>query len=312
MEAMAQSKDNTDVGASVARLMAAYAHAIDDDRLEEWPEFFTEDGVYRVTTRENADLELPASLIFCEGKGMLQDRISALRNANIFEPHVYCHMVGLPEILESKDGEHRVRNNFTVVRTMAEGDMSVFACGRFFDRIVEVSGVLRFRERVVILDSRRIDTLLVIPFCILGDGASRIKESFEDVFVNDDLWISRILSTLPCDEAPPSVLAHFHFQTTCERVIVVFVSFGIDYQTTVPLRKSGLFYCLLDEVGWDVIEGSIIEGVKAGVEALFGEQCLVGTGLDNATFVEDNNAISPPDCCKAMGNYDGGTTFQKL
>ena len=164
MEATPQSGENAGIGASVAKLMAAYAHAIDDDRLEEWPDFFTEDGVYRVTTRENANLNLPVSLIYCEGKGMLQDRISALRNANIYEPHVYCHMVGQPEILESKDGEHRVRNNFTVVRTMAEGDMSVFACGRFFDRVVDISGVFRFRERVVILDSRRIDTLLVIPF----------------------------------------------------------------------------------------------------------------------------------------------------
>jgi hypothetical protein len=41
--------------------------------------------------------------------------------------------------------------------------MSVFACGRTFDEIVEEQGVLRFRQRLVALDSRQIDTLMVIP-----------------------------------------------------------------------------------------------------------------------------------------------------
>ena len=72
-------------------------------------------------------------------------------------------MVGAVTLLESAAGEHRTQSNFTVTRTMADGDMSLFACGRYFDRIVDDGGVLRFRERTVILDSRRIDTLLVIP-----------------------------------------------------------------------------------------------------------------------------------------------------
>jgi len=41
--------------------------------------------------------------------------------------------------------------------------MSVFACGRYLDRVVEDSGRLRLAERTVVIDSRRIDTLLVIP-----------------------------------------------------------------------------------------------------------------------------------------------------
>lgn len=147
----------------IEALMADYVHCIDDDRLEDWPGFFVEHGRYRVTTRENHELGLPVNLIYCDGRGMFRDRISALRTANIFEPHVYCHMVGAVTLLESAAGEHRTQSNFTVTRTMADGDMSLFACGRYFDRIVDDGGVLRFRERTVILDSRRIDTLLVIP-----------------------------------------------------------------------------------------------------------------------------------------------------
>lgn len=144
-------------------LMADYAHCIDGDRLEEWPAFFTEDGQYRVTSRENHDLGLPVNLIYCDGQGMFRDRISALRTANIFEPHTYCHITSTLKILESDGREHHTQSNFTIIRTMSEGDMSIFACGRYMDRIVEDSGTLKFRERSIILESRRIDTLLVIP-----------------------------------------------------------------------------------------------------------------------------------------------------
>ena len=149
--------------ARIEALMADYAHCIDDDRLEEWPDFFTADGLYRVTTRENDALGMPVSLIHCEGTGMLRDRISALRKANIFEPHSYCHMTGALRLLERDGNGLRTVSNFTVMRTMADGAMSVFACGRYRDRIVEGGDGLKFSERTIVLESRRIDTLLVIP-----------------------------------------------------------------------------------------------------------------------------------------------------
>ena len=149
--------------ARIQALHTDYVHCIDDDRLEDWPDFFADDGRYRVVTRENHELDLPVSLIYCDGRGMLADRISALRRANIFEPHTYCHVVGAASVLESTNAEHRVRANFTVTRTMSDGAMAVFACGRYLDRVVEDSRRLRLAERTVVLDSRRIDTLLVIP-----------------------------------------------------------------------------------------------------------------------------------------------------
>ncbi len=147
----------------IEELFADYVQTIDDDRLEDWPGFFTEDGVYRIVTRENHAQGLPVSLIYCSGRGMLADRIAAMRTANIFEPHVYCHMTGGLQIRDVTDREARVQSNFTIIRTMADGAMSVFACGRYLDHIVDQSGALKFAKRDTILDSRRIDTLLVIP-----------------------------------------------------------------------------------------------------------------------------------------------------
>ena len=82
-------------------LVANYIHCIDEDRLEDWPNFFSSDARYHVITRENYDLGLPVALIYCDGRGMFKDRISALREANIFEPHVYCHMVSALKIIDA-------------------------------------------------------------------------------------------------------------------------------------------------------------------------------------------------------------------
>jgi anthranilate 1,2-dioxygenase small subunit len=144
-------------------LVADYIHCIDEDRLEEWPYYFTADGRYKVITRENFDLGLPVALIYCDSRGMFEDRISALRTANIYEPHVYCHMVSALKILDSSGPEIKTQSNFTITRTMSEGGMMTFLCGKIFDTVTEVDGALKFKERTVILDSRRIDTLLVIP-----------------------------------------------------------------------------------------------------------------------------------------------------
>ena len=38
------------------RLQERYVSVIDADRLEEWPNFFTEDCVYEIIPKENADL----------------------------------------------------------------------------------------------------------------------------------------------------------------------------------------------------------------------------------------------------------------
>ena len=59
-----------------------------------------------------------------------------------------------------------------VLRTMQEGDRSIFACGRTFDRIVEQDGRLLFMDRLVVLDSRQVDTLLVIPICAIDSDVS--------------------------------------------------------------------------------------------------------------------------------------------
>jgi anthranilate 1,2-dioxygenase small subunit len=148
----------------VERLMADYIGCIDDDALERWPLFFTEDGLYRIISRENYARGMPAGFLYCRGRGMMHDRIMSLRRANIYEPHVYRHLVsGTRLIHQEPDGGWRVHTNFQVIRTMHTGEMIVFAVGFFDDVLVERDGTWLFHEKTVVCDSSRIDTLLVIP-----------------------------------------------------------------------------------------------------------------------------------------------------
>ena len=149
-----------DLELAVQRLHARYAHALDDDRLEEWPGFFTEDGRYRVTTAENEARGLPAPVLYAEGRAMLRDRVASLRHANIYEPQRYRHIVS--SVLVERGGESvKSVANFLVVRVMESGDTLLFASGRYVDRIAP--SAMLYQERLVICDSRRFDTLLAIP-----------------------------------------------------------------------------------------------------------------------------------------------------
>ena len=147
----------------VWQLNAEYARALDDDRLEDWPDFFSEDCLYKITSADNLRQGLEAGLIYADGKGMVRDRVAALREANIYERQAYRHIVGMPALLGEADGAVRSETPFLVVRIMRDGTMDLFATGRYLDALVEDGGALRFRERLVVCDSSRVDTLLAIP-----------------------------------------------------------------------------------------------------------------------------------------------------
>jgi len=146
----------------VEDLHSRYSHAIDDDRLEEWPELFTETGKYRIATAENEARGLPLPVLSCDSRAMLRDRIQSLRHANIYEPQSYRHIIS--SIVLEKLDEKTVKSvaSFLVIRIMQDGATTVFASGRYLDRIVLAPEPL-YEERVVVCDSRRFDTLLAIP-----------------------------------------------------------------------------------------------------------------------------------------------------
>ena len=153
----------------ISALNAACASALDSDRLEEWPGFFLERCLYKITTADNHARGYQAGLIYADTRAMLIDRVSALREANIYERQRYRHILGMPLIASpaggpAGDGCVTAETSFLVIRTMREGQMDVFAAGVYLDRLRrDAAGAWRYAERLVVCDSQRFDTLLAIP-----------------------------------------------------------------------------------------------------------------------------------------------------
>src|SRR5947208_8013019 len=126
--------DETALRLGVGELIAAYADCIDDDRLEEWPDFFVEECRYLITDRESHAAGLRHGIIYAASRGMLVDRVMAMRRANIYEAQRYRHIVGPARLGAVKDGVAEARANFLAVRIMHDGGTSLFATGRYLDR----------------------------------------------------------------------------------------------------------------------------------------------------------------------------------
>jgi anthranilate 1,2-dioxygenase small subunit len=140
-----------------------YARILDDDRLEEWPELFVEDGVYRVIPRENWDREPKLAILFCDSRAMMMDRIRSLRTANVYNLHYPLHVVTNVEVLAARGGEYEVAAAYTVYQTDLEGQTRLFSVGRYLDVITFAMREPLFREKIAIVDTFNIPNLLAIP-----------------------------------------------------------------------------------------------------------------------------------------------------
>src|SRR5262249_37764121 len=114
-------------------------------------------------TAENVAQGLPLNIVYAASQAMLRDRVTALREANVYEGQGYRHVLGTPLVTAVEADRLGARTSFMVARVMRTGDTMLFVTGCYEDRIVDTPDGARFAEKTVILDSRRIDTLLAIP-----------------------------------------------------------------------------------------------------------------------------------------------------
>jgi anthranilate 1,2-dioxygenase small subunit len=147
----------------IAHAQARYARCIDDGDLADWPDFFVPDCLYKITTADNHREGLSAGVVYASSRAMLVDRVSSLRNANIYERHRYRHLLGQPYIVADDGNVVRSETSFMVARIMRDGSTSVFATGRYVDVYRLGDGEPKLQERIVVCDSSRFDTLLALP-----------------------------------------------------------------------------------------------------------------------------------------------------
>jgi anthranilate 1,2-dioxygenase small subunit len=146
--------------AAVWDLLAEYGALIDMAKFDEWLDLFAEECRYQIVPRENFDRGLPAGLVFCDSRAMLEDRIRALREANKYNIHTDRHVIGLPRIF---DGGLMAEAPFAVFQTDQEGETRLFATGLYRDRLEIVEQRLKIRDKLVLLDTFAVPSLLATP-----------------------------------------------------------------------------------------------------------------------------------------------------
>ena len=161
-ERLALHREHVD---TVSYLLAEWAHAIDQDRVEAIAALMLPEGRYTVTSRFNHDRGLPMAIIDARSAAQLRDRIKSMRLANIYQPQSYRHVISAIQVLgQNEAGLLKVRSSFVVVRTLElMGDSMLFASGESHDLIDLQGAPPRFAERRMIYDSRAVETLMVIP-----------------------------------------------------------------------------------------------------------------------------------------------------
>ena len=142
---------------------AEYCAVLDANELERWPDFFTEDAVYRVTARENAELGLPVGLVYAEGRAMMHDRAVAIARTQMFAPRYMLHILSNTRVIDETDGVVRAQTAFLLMQTLVEGPTTLHLAGTYHDRFVRVDGRLRLAERQVIHDTNILANDLVYP-----------------------------------------------------------------------------------------------------------------------------------------------------
>lgn len=146
----------------VDQLNAAYAAALDEKRFDAWPEFFTDDGVYKVQARENFDRGLPLALMALESRGMMKDRVYGVTQTIYHGPYYTRHVVG-PAVV-ARDGDAlRAQASYAVFRTKPGNVSEVYNVGRYIDTLVQTPQGLRLASRICVYDSEMILNSLIYP-----------------------------------------------------------------------------------------------------------------------------------------------------
>jgi salicylate 5-hydroxylase small subunit len=147
----------------VEELYAAYCACLDVPRYEQWPDFFTDDCVYRLVPRENHEAGLPLATLSFESKAMLKDRVYGITHTLFHAPYYQRHIVSGIQVLESGEHGMRIESNYLVLRTKRNELPELFNIGRYLDRVVRTGQGLRFAEKHCIFDSELIPNSIIYP-----------------------------------------------------------------------------------------------------------------------------------------------------
>jgi 3-phenylpropionate/cinnamic acid dioxygenase small subunit len=142
---------------------ADYCWTLDCGDVERWPDYFTDDAVYRITARENADAGLPVGLVYADSRAMIRDRAFALKHTQMYAPRTMQHFVTNVRVLEASGTRIKAQSNYLLLQTLVEGPTTIHQAGRYYDTFVRADGGLLLKERQCVYDTALIANDLVLP-----------------------------------------------------------------------------------------------------------------------------------------------------
>lgn len=156
-------KPGLEESALLTALMAEYAMAIDDNRLEDWVELFDEACDYKVVTRENVEQGLPNVLMWCDNKNMLRDRVESYREVNLYNLHYDRHVVGPLRFVAKERLTWTFEASYSLFQTELEGASRLFSVGKYRIEALIENGAARLKSVTVIADTGLVPSLLATP-----------------------------------------------------------------------------------------------------------------------------------------------------
>ncbi len=140
-----------------------YAAVLERAEIERWPEFFTEDAVYTMIARDNADSGLPLGLMYCDGMGMLKDRAYAIRHTEMYAPRYLKLQVTNTRIVSATGSIIEAEANYLLLETLMDEPTRVQQVGKYYDRFQRAGDRLLIKERRCVYDTILIDNCVVYP-----------------------------------------------------------------------------------------------------------------------------------------------------
>jgi anthranilate 1,2-dioxygenase small subunit len=143
----------------------AYAATLDEQRLMEWVDMFTDDALYVVLSRENFERNLPVGVIYCDSKGMIRDRAFALQETAMFAPRYLRHMISNLSLGQrADDGTITARANYVVLQVLLDRpDATLHQVGTYYDKFRRTADGLRLAERRCVYDNLLVPNALCVP-----------------------------------------------------------------------------------------------------------------------------------------------------
>jgi len=142
--------------ADIEDFLFTEADLLDEWRLPEWLELFTDDAIYYVPSTDVAADASPEKTLFyvADDRFRLSERVKRLmkRTAHAEFPHSRTrHLVSNVRIRNRSQDEIEVGSCFITYRTKDTVTDTYFGSNRY--RLVAESGILRIREKRCLLDS---------------------------------------------------------------------------------------------------------------------------------------------------------------